>query len=572
MEYLEQADPDRTDTAAAMSRTHLILSILLGFAGKALMAQQLQPLAPATFVPGTVFPLAVEARDNGAIDLFHSEQITLSISGGTMDNSLIEIKKARGMARIVAGSDDTLRITGQGMALSLAPNPDQPILHSGTIAESEIWPSGTVHHIISELAVDAGDTLTIESGCWVLLDSAVNITVDGNLAVHGTSQEPVVFVQSDTAFGWGGIIADAGTVNLNYALLTGGGADQAHAYLHSNSQATVKSNGGTVTLDRCFIFDCPGKGIGAEDGVFTFSDGAISRCDMGGEFASSHVRVRGSHILDIPNDDGLFQDDDNDGLYISGVHATITDASMIDSCVFIAGKDDGIDHNGAVLEVHSSWIEGFEHEGVAASNSNSVLVYNTLVKDCEQGIEAGYGSPSVTVDHCLLMGNDYGLRFGDWYDWGCSGSVVCTNSIMHLNGDNIHNFDVLTNGPIAGAMDVTYSMTNDSEYDSGDGCLSGSPSLSSAYLLQNGSPGIGAGNDGLDMGLIAPLATSMADELGNMPSGRPGSIRVFDLQGRMVMNVEGHSPSYPDLPGNRMYIVVSQYGNSVVAHKQVMVK
>lgn len=221
------------------------------------------------------------------------------------------------------------------------------------------------------------------------------------------------------------MICSTGTANLHFGLFNSGGNDASLAYGHSGSQATIKSDGGNVRLNNCFIFDCQGKGIGAQNGFLEFVDGGISRCDMGGEFAGSRGIILGSHILDIPNNDGIFQDDDNDAFYFSGVN----DTSVVDSCVFMQGKDDAMDHNGAILGVKNCWIEGFENEGIAASNQNSVTVFNLLFKHCKLGIETGYSSPSVTVNHCVLVENEYGLRFGDWYDWGCSGSI-CTNSIM----------------------------------------------------------------------------------------------------------------------------------------------
>jgi hypothetical protein len=437
---------------------------------------------------------------------------------------------------------------------------------------AEIWTVGTVHRIIADLTIGSEDTLIIEHGTWVMLDSAVNIIVDGYFHVQGTGAYPVSFIPYSNTSDWGGIIINTGTAVLQYALATGGGGDASYSYGHSESQATIMSTGGDVEMNHCFIFDCSGKGIGADNGIIQFKNGAISRCDMGGDFVGSYSQISSSHILDTPNDDGQFVDDDNDGFYFSGTHSSVQLPSTIDSCVFIIGKDDGIDHNAAVLEIKHSWIEGFENEGIAASNGNSLFVYNTLISDCEQGIEAGYGTPEVTVDHCVMIDNDYGLRFGDWYNLGCNGSIVCTNSIMYNNGDNIHNFDVLSNGPVTGAMDITYCLTNDIEYDNGIGCLTGIPAFNSTYYLDSGSIGSSSGNDGLDMGLISPIGVGTNNLRNDAVCGDLLTVEIYDTSGRQILKSRKNLKEIQSFSELRfgIYIVVQYFENGIHTFKHLI--
>jgi len=214
------------------------------------------------------------------------------------------------------------------------------------------------------------------------------------------------------------------------------------------------------------------------------------------------VKITDTWYIDIPDGDGLIADDDNDAGYFYGIHPEIPGPSMLTNCFFVTGEDDGIDHNGANINIENCWIEDFIHEGIAASNSNDLKVFNTLVKNCGQAIEAGYGTPQVTVDHCTLVENDVGIRFGDSYNWGCEGQMIVTNSILFANADNIKNYDVLTQGPVEGAIDISYSLTNDPEYDNSPGCLQGTPEFDAYYLLLQGSVGIGLANDGSNLGLV----------------------------------------------------------------------
>jgi hypothetical protein len=235
------------------------------------------------------------------------------------------------------------------------------------------------------------------------------------------------------------------------------------------------------------------------------SESYLTRSDTGGEFVQSVVEVKQVYVVDIPDSDHLTNDDDNDGFYFSGVHSS-GETSIIDSCVFITGEDDGIDHNGAIPEIRNCRIEDFYHEGIAASNANSVLVFNSLIKNCEQGIEAGYGNPSVSIEHCVIIDNDTGVRFGDSYDWGCSGNITLTNSIVYNNGDNIRNYDLATSGAILGAITASYSMINDDEYNDSPNCITGIPLFDDVYFLLPNSPGKGLASTGLDIGLYNSLS------------------------------------------------------------------
>ncbi|MFC1552638.1 CotH kinase family protein [Candidatus Latescibacterota bacterium] len=104
------------------------------------------------------------------------------------------------------------------------------------------------------------------------------------------------------------------------------------------------------------------------------------------------------------------------------------------------------------------------------------------------------------VDHCVVINNDVGIRFGDSYDWGCRGSMTVTNTILYNNTDNIRNHDIKTNGPVENAIGITYSMTNDSEYDGFMHCITGIPLFDENYYLTIDSPGIGVGINMSDMG------------------------------------------------------------------------
>ncbi|MFC2131719.1 T9SS type A sorting domain-containing protein [Bacteroidota bacterium] len=374
-------------------------------------------------------------------------------------------------------------------------------IYGGNLIENEIW-IDTVHYIIKEeLIIPEDKTLRIKEGVKVLIDPLVNIKVNGNIICEGTKTKPIIFKSSDENEGWGGIEVNNES-SFEYIFFINGGADSSRKFGHSNSQPVVKMFETEAEFNNCYFIYNPGKAFGTVRSKVYLDSCLISNCDTGGEFAESYVELKNTYIMNTPSDDTIFVDDDNDGCYFNSLYWNIEEASIIDNCVFINGMDDAIDHNGAWLDVRNCWIEGFMHEGIACSNKNKVNVFNTVVLDCEQGIEAGYGKPDVNVNHCVLFNNDVGLRFGDSYDWGCEGHITIKNSILYNNNDNIHNFDLETEAPVNDAIDISYSISNDPEYDTLPNCYNYQPEFDELYYLLENSAGKGLADDESDLGLI----------------------------------------------------------------------
>lgn len=358
---------------------------------------------------------------------------------------------------------------------------------------------------IRNLIVERGTKLIIEKGTVIILAAGVNLSVFGELEILGTIDQPVLFTSNSSSIDWGGIKIINSVASASNVLISCGGGNEIDVFGHSDSQPVIYLENSECIFDYLYLTDNPGKGLGTKESKLSMNNGLISRCDTGGEFHQSLINLDHVYIAEIPNNDGIFVDDDNDGFYFFDVHNSGI-PSTVKNCVFINGKDDGIDHNNAILEVSYCWIEGFDHEGIACSNGNTISIFNSVISGCEQGIEAGYGKPQVYVDHCVLLDNDTGLRFGDSYDWGCSGQMNVLNSILYNNHDNILNFDLLTQAPVDSGIAISYSMTNDVDYDSSPFCISGIPIFDSDYFLLADSPGKGEGTNGSDMGLVKTIS------------------------------------------------------------------
>ncbi len=373
---------------------------------------------------------------------------------------------------------------------------------AGTLSGADLaWDSERDVRVTADLDVPAGETLTVAAGTRVLIEPEVSIEIHGRLEVAGTAEAPVLFTAASEP--WGGVRVLGGEAALADSWLVGGGGDASLAFGHSSSQPVIYVEGGSLAMSGGGLIDNPGKALGSQDATVALTGVLISRCDTGGELVDSEATIDGGWFLEMPDADGVLDDDDNDGIYLRGVRTTGGEVreSLVRDTVFAVGEDDAIDHNDAQVRVERCWIEGFAHEGVAASTGHTITVVDTVVKECEQGIEAGYGSPEVVVDHCLVTGCDTGLRYGDSYDWEVTGHLSATSTVAVENGDNVRNYVNLLGGPAADAIDISCSMVDDPDWDGVAGNLAGTPSWQPGGCLEPGSPGSAAACDG---GAVGP--------------------------------------------------------------------
>jgi len=463
-------------------------------------------------VPGAApVPLVIEAYSGAHPDYELSGLFEVSLCEG---DQLAEVMLRRGRGGVVLEGvpegQQCVAVEGEGFTGQVETEVGDVMsvreLAGELGGDGLTWGPGEVIRVTADLEVPAGKVLEIREGTVVLLAPKGNVHALGEVKSLGTAEQPVLFAPLQAGEPWGGIAHDGSHGEYRYTFFTSGGGDGGKKFGHSGSQPVLFADEGQLDLDHVFLLDNAGKAMGGDKAYLTMRDSLVTRCDTGGEFDASSVEIRRSHFLEMPSADGKPVDDDNDGIYLHLPHPSFAAdeaSALIQGCVFAVGKDDGIDHNGARVLVADSFIEDFHNEGIACSNKNGLEVSNTLITGCAQGIEAGYGSPQVTVDHCTLVDNEVGIRLGDSYDDPIKGSITVTNSISVQNDDhNVWNFSHQTGGPVDGQVSISHSMVDDPVFDGQNGNLPGLPQFDDMYHLLEGSPGKNAASDGFDVGLL----------------------------------------------------------------------
>jgi hypothetical protein len=502
-------------------------SITLNLTGdKSLSAVFTQPgnantelIAPKRIKSGQHLPFVVRRRDaNWNINPVDQTPMQVKFDGAHAD-TVIQIKRGAGTGVVQINSTSHFTLSVQNANVPLVQKQIE-ISSVPTIAYSGILPTGDVvwdntadRLITADLTIPAGCRLNIKHGTWIMVKKYVNFYVQGQLSVEGTESEPVVITSEKWSEPWGGMEFQNAVGSFQYCMVLNGGGDPSKGNPTNDGWHTghqhifFGKDDSEFNFNQCFFLYSPGKVFGAQDSKVTVTNSVSSFVWHGGEFHRVLLFYQNSHLMNLPNDDHIYVEDiDTDGFHIDYVNPKYPQYSVIDRCYFVTGKDDAIDHHSSRLQISSCWLEDFIHEGVAASGGDTVKIFNTVAIKNDQGFEAGWTEggvnrgPIVLIDHCVAINNNVGLRIGDSYNWTYRNYMNVTNSILYNNNDNIWNYLNSTHAPLEGALDISYSMTNDSDYDDSPYCITGVPQFDPCYYLLPGSPGTNMGMHGTNMG------------------------------------------------------------------------
>ncbi len=304
--------------------------------------------------------------------------------------------------------------------------------------------SGKTVIIRNDLTITDSSALFVLPGSNIIIDEGINIYNRGKIMIQGTSDAPVLITCSKADKYWGGIISDATSseIAVRYCFICRSGFHDTpeYQYGHAARQALFYLENSKLEIKNSYIIDNIGQIFYSYGAELALDSIIVSGAKTGGQINSSVITISNSFFTDFPDYSQIYQDEDNDCLYLHATDATIT------SSVFMYAKDDGIDtggDSGGEINISGCLFEAMFHEGLALSSANDAqknhYISNCTFINCGQGIELGYSSPnhSVYIDHCLLEYNLIGIRYGDNYPWSVQGNMFVSNtfSINNLDKD-----------------------------------------------------------------------------------------------------------------------------------------
>ncbi len=389
----------------------------------------------------TIYPPKIPEGFDLPLVLVIGEHVTESIDNllATAGSTSFLLKRGVGSAWIPSDAD-MLVIDSRNIAIQTAILAAPPGSLSGTITQDTNIAAGSYLNISADLSILSGVTLTIEEGAFITVNPEINIYNEGMIKITGLPAAPVTITCSDSEAYWGGFISSGSgnRVEASHVIFARSGYHEGDDYNwgHAHRQALFFNQGGSLSVDHCYMIDHIGQVFYPLSASLEIEYCLVQRVKTGGQINHSQLLISHSVFTDFPDDSNLYQDVDNDGLYINDSDATITNS------VFMYAKDDGLDSGaspGGEITISNTRFESNFHEGAALSSGNGVIknhyISHCLFTDNGQGLELGYSSENhnVYADSCSFIHNGIGLRFGDCYEWPHRGTMHISNSFSLNN-------------------------------------------------------------------------------------------------------------------------------------------
>jgi len=415
-----------------------------GFNTAVLGTEEIEIFYPRRFAGQIKVPFIFYVRESGKIKAVYCEG-RYPASGDSFF-----IKQGEGSVTLAASaiSDKAeFIIGGKKVSVPITKISDSYIELTGTIISAVEIPANTLVHIAGNLDIGSTGSLTVHEGALILIDEGVDINVNGPVLFSGTAANPVWVTCSKADKFWGGFITrvSGGTIEAEYTIFCQSGYHDSEDYNwgHSGRQALFYTETSSLKLNYCFMLDHIGQIFYPQSATLILDNILVQRAQTGGQINYSDLSLSNSIFTDFPDDSYVFQDNDNDALYLSASDAEI------DNTIFMFAKDDGLDsgnEEGGEISLTNCRFEACFHEGAALSSGGSAIknhIFRGCVfTNCGQGLELGFSSPNHTVqaENCIFIDNGTGIRYGDNYDWSdVNGKMIIKNSNSLFNDKDVWN-------------------------------------------------------------------------------------------------------------------------------------
>ena len=418
----------------------------------------------------------------------------------------------------------------------------------GPVTQNTTWGGRVL--VLSAVTVPAPFTLTLLPGTTVLLTNGVGLTASGggHIEVQGTAEQPVTFSRAETSFTrWGDLTATGAgsTLVVRHAVLTRGRvrANSGGTALVEDSELSQMtttgiiggSSGALFTVRRCHVHDYEDIDLVAtrtvaEDSLFERANSDIF--ELQGSPVGSVLRRCTFRTCLNPNSDAV----DMNGC--NGV--------LIDSCLIYDVTDKGISSGSATSAsdpssfglVVSNTLVYAANTGIAIKDNGTASLYNNTFAAVTEGI-AAYGKFTAQGGHVTNGFNNL--------IWGVTTSLRLTNGATAL---------------------LAFSDLEHTNYP-GAGNISADPHWKDAaakdYLFLAGSPCLGAGLGGANIGASLPAGAPMAPSHPTLDSFRmtPAGLELqFWADSARTTTLQ----SSPSLPGGTWSTLLHITGLSTPSH------
>jgi len=369
----------------------------------------------------------------------------------------------------------------------------------GALADNTSWTSAMgIIRVTSDVVVPSGVTLSIGPGVVVLLGSGVSIraTAGGTIDAAGTEADPDFFLPMDGTTAWGSLNA------------TGAGASLSVRHLETTAGSITFNTLASGLIEDAYLHDRPSIITANSSGFITIRRVHVKNYE-------ETIFNSGTIIL---AEDNLYEDltaANSDCLEIQGGPP----GSIIRRCTFrrsSGSNSDAVDCNGTSgTLMESLLIHDISDKGISMGASGAggapdfgMVITNCLIYRVDTGIAVKDNGTASLFD-TTLSASPFGMRLYQKFATPIGGGHV-TNAFNNLVWGNTVSL-ALTEGA---TVVLDYSDVQGTNWP-GTGNLSVDPLFvnpaADDFRLGAGSPAIGAGQGGADMGVHFPVGGLPSD-------------------------------------------------------------
>jgi hypothetical protein len=394
---------------------------------------------------------------------------------------------------------------------------DMPVRPLGQrLTRSARWTTSQPLLVAKPLVVPPGVTLTVDPGATVCFGPEGRLLVEGRLLAEGNALRRIQFIRAPgTIMAWGGIG------------FSGSEADNriAHVDFHHTGSYALAVTNSTVTLDHVQWHSTRTNLIWFEDASLTVRD-----CEFPNLSHSEHVRgigIRtGGELMFARNRFGRTTGY-NDIFDVSGASRPGPILELYDN-KFLGGSDDGLDLDGMDAHLEGNTFRGFHKSNPATGLAAAITT----------GRHGGEAS-DITVARNMFYDNDHHILLKEGGQLGAANNTFYGSTLgaiafdeplrelemprgARLNGNifTLNKTDLLHLKPLWLEQNWVWLHVFDSiirrTHDwLGERNLDADPMFANAPLnvrLRPGSPAIGTGPNGLDIGARVPSGASISNE------------------------------------------------------------
>ena len=298
--------------------------------------------------------------------------------------------------------------------------------------------SHSPYYLNTSLTIADSDTMFILAGTTIIIDSAVDIIVNGTLLIQGTSDDPVNLLPRVDSVGWGRIYLNKagancsfnhvkivdGTVLSNGTNLTYRNVDFINRQNLPQYFNITRAKRGRVDFQNCSI-----KGIGKGEGFLlsTMTNAIIRNCS----FDNIPDAIEFISVNDSKISNNLFVNIPDDAIDLNNCRSILIDSNMI-------------------FNAHD---RGMEIGSETFGSSLNIIVYRNLVVACKEGITFKEGSTGKVMNNTLYQ-NETGLVCIEWVDGRGGSKVEIENTIISQSKRNTIETDSQS------LLSINYSLSD----------------------------------------------------------------------------------------------------------------